>query len=61
MPRLFNSYDCDTLVNILTVQDHWNAEKARDARADQPHAAGPSTSHWSPIHHEYGDDVGGNL
>lgn len=43
------------------MQDHRDAEKAGDAGADQSDAAGPSASHWSSVHHQYGDDVGGNL
>ena len=43
------------------MKDHWNAEKAGDARTDQTYTAGPSATHWLAVHHQYGDDVGGNL
>ena len=43
------------------MQDHRDTEEAGDAGANQPHASGPSSSQRSPVHHQYGDDVGGNL
>jgi len=45
----------------VTLQDHWDAEEAGDTRSDQSDAPCPSTSHRSPVHHQYGDDVGRNL
>jgi len=44
-----------------TVQDCWYTEKAGYAGADQPHKSGPSPSDWSLVHHQYGDDVGGDF
>jgi len=56
-----NCYVVDEQSSRLTVQDHRDTEKAGDGGTDQPDASGPSSAHWSPVHHQYRDDVGGNL